>query len=83
MMPDKSLQAMRDGSFSLPRSCWLADATGPVCLSYVRPKPYAPLGVEIYEKKHRTRISSQHFIFSRLLHNSQNSTLGIQEGVFD
>jgi hypothetical protein len=28
-----SLQATRNGAFSLPRSHWLADVTGPACLS--------------------------------------------------
>jgi hypothetical protein len=29
-----SLQATRDGAFSLSRSRWLADVTGPACLSW-------------------------------------------------
>jgi len=32
-MPNKSLQATRDGALSLSRSRWLADVTSPACLS--------------------------------------------------
>jgi hypothetical protein len=33
-LPNKLLQATRDGASSLPRSRWLADVTGPACLSF-------------------------------------------------